>query len=164
MRSHKALSEIDQNSKDYFIDACIRKGASDITLLMGATYLSQFEHLDSTFALRPLFPPSFLVSSVPYSLELLGMFNEATKRLGFDRHEWSGRKLLIPSEGSLEIVEGYLKEHGAQLFELYQLNAKNLTRFENCHLGLFNKVRECSRRDETIRGILSYHELPRVIH
>lgn len=142
----------DPTSRDCFIRETIRAGADTLARLMAVTYFSQYENLNGEFARNPVFPPDFKIGYVPYSSELVKVFNDTHKR-GHVHYPGIGAELMLAGSHDKKDLS-YFTAEGAQLFRLYEANRENLQR----HRGntLSEKVRDCMSRDEELVKSLGY--------
>ncbi len=133
-----------------YVKATVIAGATSVQKLMAVTYLSQFEDSRGEFAVRPVFTPDFQVGIIPYSSELLIIYNELAYALNSVR---DGQNLQVQMEDNTQTSIDAFVRGGAQLSRLYLENKRNLTRFKDDG-GLYTRVGECVQRDkDLIRGL-----------
>jgi hypothetical protein len=152
------LEKEDENHRlrDLFIKGTIAAGATSIEKLMAVTYLSQFENQRGEFAERPVFAPDFVMCFIPFSSQLLSVFEDVYHRGLIDSPVGDGQDLCFhqsrhPLSATLSDLMDNLLQDGAQLARLYLANKKNLKRFQRNDRGLFDKVRECYSRDRKLK-------------
>ncbi|MBT3297795.1 hypothetical protein HN385_02635 [archaeon] len=144
---------------DQFIEFNVRAGVSSVSELMALTYLSQFEKLDGKFASNPIFTLDFQVGIIPYSKNLLNIYNDYAKRMNGSPGFLSGLELGISNEEANTVANfNSFLTNGAQLSRLYKANCKNLDRFndDENHRGLIHAVSDCVRRDRDMLKLLAY--------
>jgi hypothetical protein len=141
--------------RDWYVQATILAGATSVQELMAVTYLSQFEDLNGEFATRPVYAPDFQVGVVPYSSELLELYNDVASRMGLDPRG-NGQDLRVQTEMNTQANIDDLVQRGAQLSRLYQENKRNLERFKDDDRSLFRTVRGCHFRDKSLVDNLAY--------
>jgi len=136
-----------------YVKATVMAGATSVQKLMAVTYLSQFEDLQGEFAVKPVFIPDFQVGIVPYSSELLVIYNELARALNSVR---DGQNLSLQMEDNTQVTIDAFVRGGAQLSRLYSENQRNLTRFQENDRDLYTQVGECVQRDRTLIKSLEY--------
>ena len=145
----------EHNLRDWYVMATVLEGADSIQKIMAVTYLSQFEDLEGEFATRPVFTPDFQVGIIPYSSNLLEIYNDIAHRAKLDS-VGDGQDLnVILATNTQANIDHFVME-GAQLSRLYQQNRKNLEKFEDDKQELFKKVNKLYHRDQNLIRNLTY--------
>ncbi|GEM_PF-2394117 len=136
-----------------YVKATVMAGATSIQKLMAVTYLSQFEDLQGEFAVRPVFTPDFQVGIIPYSSELLVIYNELALALNSVK---DGQNLSVQiAENTQATIDAFVRG-GAQFSRLYSENQRNLTRFQDNERDLYTRVGESVQRDRNLIKGLAY--------
>ncbi len=139
--------------REWYILGTVLAGAQSVGEIMAVTYLSQFRDLNGEFATSPVFRPDFRVGSIPYSSDLLKVYNRVASSIDAIGE---GRDLSFSPKDNTKAEIDLFVCNGAQLGRLYESNVKLLEKCKDDKRDLFHLVRECIGRDRAVIKNLAY--------
>ena len=126
-----------------------------LPLIMGLSYLSQFEDLSGEFAKRPVYAPDFVVVDVPYSTQIIDDLNLVRKHGDLTMRDGTHLKYSLRTSEYNEVDINADCEIDSFLFEKDQfarLAIKNVEIFNkyDSERKLFKAVRDCYKMNQKI--------------